>query len=50
MHDKILELFFAETLNFVNLSDFFFEKEKQKEYKGLVGMRSRVNQKAYSTG
>lgn len=47
--DKILELYPEETLNFVNLIDFFKTREKQEEYKGLEGMRSGVSQKAAST-
>lgn len=47
--DRILELFLVETLSFVNLTDFFKNKETQEEYKGLDGTRLGINQKFAST-
>lgn len=48
--DKLLEVYPVETLNFVNLIEFFTTKEKQEEYKGLARLRSSFNQKYASTG
>lgn len=47
--DQILEMFNVDTLNFVNLIEFLKTKEEQKDYKGLLGMKSGTSQNSALT-